>query len=437
MGEKKSFKNGNVPESDKGINSQKNETGDIVDQNMTDSIKDEIQQEGEEHPDDELRHKGEVDDSVSRLLEEIRRKDFHSERPVRSSKGHLKGNQWRESKRALEKKERAKAKHVKQKTEDKRFVDAKTSFIISPEEAEGREYGIVTGLSMGRIKVLLGDRYYDCMIDQGLPFELGKILAVGDHVTINYKTDKFFVDHLIERKNVLSRLRRDSTRWGGDSAKSDQVIAANIDAAVIVVAAKNPPLHARFIDRYLVLIQHSKIEPIICVNKADLGIEDESILSAYRNIGIQIIETSTETGQGINELKQAIENKAVVLVGNSGVGKSSLINSIAPELSLRVSQVGEKSGKGRHTTTSSDLISWEKDSFIIDTPGIRSLGMANITRGELELYFDEIAKYSQDCKFSDCTHDTEEKCGVKEAVKKGLIDQQRYQSYLKILHEIS
>ena len=378
------------------------------------------------------------EEDVSKLLDYIRNPESsYAGNNTPLSKGHLKGYQWRESKRALEKKERAKAKHSKGKAEDKRFEDAKASFIISIEKMEKAEYGIVTGLAMGRIKVLFEDKYYDCAIDQGLPFEMGQILAVGDHVTFNVRNDKHFIDHLIERKTSLSRLRRDSTRWGGDSAKSEQVIAANVDSAVIVVAAKNPPLHPKFIDRYLVLIQHSNIKPIICVNKADLGIEDENVLAAYKKAGIQVIETSTETGQGVEDLKKAIDKKTVVLVGNSGVGKSSLINSISPEISLKVGEVGEKTGKGRHTTTSSDLISWDENSYIIDTPGIRSLEMANVTRQELELYFDEIVKYSEDCKYSDCTHDVEDECGVKDAVKKGLIDKQRYESYIKILHEIS
>ncbi len=370
------------------------------------------------------------------MSEEGRGVDFGGKKKDRSSGGHLKGWQWRESKKALEKKERAKAKHFEPKIGDRRFEDAKASFIIPVEKMERNEYGIISGLSMGRIRVLLDGRPYDCLIDQGLPIKLGETLAVGDYVTIKVRNDKYFVDHLIERKTTLTRLRRDSTRWGGDNTKNEQVIAANIDLAVIVVAAKNPPLHPRFIDRYLILIQYGDIEPVICVNKADLGIENENVLSAYKNIGIRVIETSTETGQGIEELKNIISQKTVVLVGNSGVGKSSLINSILPQLDLRVGEVGEKTGKGKHTTTSSDLIPWSDDSFIIDTPGIRSLEMANITKQELELYFDEIAQYSHGCKFSDCLHDVENGCVVKDAVNQGLIDQQRYESYLKILHEI-
>lgn len=373
---------------------------------------------------------------VDKVAEVDAGNEVYEKQKAGSHKGHLKGWQWRESKRAMEKKERAKSKYFKPKDENRDFVKARESFIIPAEKREGIQYGTVLGLTRGRIKVLFENKYYDCTIDRGLPFELSEILAVGDHVTIKVDKDKYFVDHLIERKSVLSRLRRDSTRWGGDGVKNEQIIAANVDAAVIVVAAKNPPLHPKFIDRYLILIQHGKITPIVCVNKADLGVENEDVLSAYRNAGIRVVETSVETGQGLDELKEAISNKVVVLVGNSGVGKSSLINSIAPQLSLRVGGVGSKTGKGKHTTTSSDMITWAEGSFIIDTPGIRSLGMANITKQDLQLYFSEISEFSNKCKFLDCTHDFEEKCGVKDAVKNGLIDSQRYSSYLKILKEI-
>lgn len=352
-----------------------------------------------------------------------------------NTKGHLKGWQWRESKKALEKKNKAKTKHFKTK-ENKDFEIIKKDFIIQEEGLKEVNFGIVSELSRGRIKVLFENMYYDCTIQQGLPFELSKVLAVGDHVIIENKDNNYFVNHLVERKTTLARLKKDSTRWGGGSVETEQIIATNVDVAIIVVAAKNPPLHPRFIDRYLVLIKHSNIQPIICVNKSDLGIENEKILSAYRNLGIQTIETSVESGQGINELKEIIRNKVVVLVGNSGVGKSSLINAISLQSALKVGEVSQKSGKGKHTTTSSGLISWDNNSFIIDTPGIRSLEMMNLSKQELPLYFDEFLQYLNNCKFSDCIHDAEEDCGVKIAVKNGLIDQQRYESYLKILYEI-
>ena len=412
------FKNKDNRDSNMDKEDNNNETDDHADEKKQSKRKDEI-----------------VEIVKKMILEDDKSVNFGGKKKGYASGGHLKGWQWRESKKALEKKDRAKAKHFEPKIGDRRFEEAKASFIISAEKIERNKYGVVSGLSMGRIRVLLDGQSYDCLIDQGLPIELGETLAVGDYVTIKPRNDKYFVDHLIERKTTLTRLRRDSTRWGG-STQNEQVIAANIDLAVIVVAAQNPPLHPRFIDRYLILIQYGEIEPIICVNKTDLGIENENVLSAYKNIGIRVIETSTETGQGIEELKEIINQKTVVLVGNSGVGKSSLINAIVPQLALKVGEVGEKTGKGKHTTTTSDLISWSDNSFIIDTPGIRSLEMANITKQELGLYFDEIAQYSRGCKFSDCLHDVEDNCVVKEAVSQGLIDQQRYESYLKILHEI-
>jgi len=354
-----------------------------------------------------------------------------------ANSNHLQGWQWRESKSALDKKERAKVKHFESNLTDTNLAVAKASFIIPAEMIDNQACGIVAGLSLGKIKVLLRGTFYDCLIDQGLPIELGELLAVGDYVTIKASDDKHYIDHLIERKTVLSRLRRDSTRRAGANIKNEQVIAANINMAIIVVAAKNPPLHPKFIDRYLILIQHCRIKPLICVNKSDLEVDNEHILAAYRNISLQIVAVSTKTGQGLSELKQIISRQTVVLVGNSGVGKSSLINALTPDLALRTGEVSVKTGRGRHTTTASDLIVWDEESYIIDTPGIRSLEVANIAQSELELYFSEIRQFSPNCQFADCLHNAESQCAVKEAVDNGLISRPRYESYLKILKSLS
>ncbi|MEI7480200.1 MAG: ribosome small subunit-dependent GTPase A [bacterium] len=326
-----------------------------------------------------------------------------------------------------------KGKHSNPRDENKHLNDLKAAFVVSLKDVDVTRIGIVSNVFMRKIEVLFENKFHNCVIDNKLPKEVGKGMVVGDKVTLKEIHGKNFIDHLIERKSVLSRLKSDSTRTGGGNIKSEQIIAANIDSAVIVASAKNPPLHPGFIDRYLVVLQHNNIEPIICINKADLGIKNEEILDIYKKIGIKIVKTSVESALGIEELKKLIKNKTAVLVGNSGVGKSSLINAITAQSNSMVGSVSLKTGKGKHTTTSSDLFPWAENSYIIDTPGIRALEIIKIDKRDLKYYFNEIAKYSTDCKYTDCAHHTENDCGVKVAVKDGSISQQRYNSYLKIL----
>jgi ribosome biogenesis GTPase / thiamine phosphate phosphatase len=348
-------------------------------------------------------------------------------------KGHKRGYQWREDPRALAKKERAKQRHFGVSEKNKE-IDAKEEFIIGKEQVKD-QFGVVANMSGGSFSVLFRSEYIDCTLNKEVPVALGRMIVVGDYVTLQQTTQGSSIDHLVERTTSFSRLRRDNTRWGSISSRDEHVIAANVDTAIIVAAAKNPPFHPKFVDRYLVLVQHGGIRPIICLNKCDLPQEGTEILEYYKQLGIGVVRTSAEAGTGIEELKDTIRGQSSVLVGHSGVGKSSLINKIYPQADLRVGSVGEKSGKGRHTTTTSQLLVWDDHSYIIDTPGIRSLGMWNIDPQDLQLYFDDISKFAEECRFSDCLHDNTpaEVCGVVRAVEQGLLPVQRYESYIKIL----
>ena len=236
---------------------------------------------------------------------------------------------------------------------------------------------------------------------------------------------------------MLSRIKKDSTRL--NDVGSTKNIASNVDLAVIVVAAKEPPLHPKFIDRYLMILQNSNIPAIICLNKCDLKTEeDEEILSTYRDLGIDVIETSTYSNIVIDELKTQLINKQAIFVGNSGVGKSSLTNAIMGDDEIKTSHVSNKSKRGRHTTTTSKYYVWEDNSSIIDTPGIRSLDVSTFNPTEIQDYFPEFENWKDKCKYNDCLHFNEpyDSCIVKQGVASGLISPERYESYLRIMSDV-
>ena len=235
---------------------------------------------------------------------------------------------------------------------------------------------------------------------------------------------------------VLSRTKKDSTK--PDDIGKSGVIATNIDVAVIVVSCKAPPLHPKFIDRYLMILQNSNIPAIICLNKCDLKtLEEEKILDIYRKLNIVVIETSTYKMLGIDELKKYLKGKQAIFVGNSGVGKSSLTNALLSDDSIKTGNVSDKSKRGRHTTTSSKYYLWDNNSSIIDTPGIRSLDVSNFKPIEIQQYFPEF-KNSNKCKYSDCLHFHEpiNSCFIKQEVINGYININRYISYLRIMSDI-
>ena len=327
------------------------------------------------------------------------------------------------TKKSIKKKEQAK---------NKSLVKTKDDFVVS----KSSNYGIVLEVKYNDIFVIYENVVVKATLRKDLNKIANQVLFVGDKVELIKDDDKYIVKHLIKRNRVLSRTKKDSTKL--DDIGKSGVIATNIDIAIIVVSCKAPPLHPKFIDRYLMILQNSNIPAIICLNKCDLKtLEEEKILDIYRKLNIVVIETSTYKMLGIDELKKYLKGKQAIFVGNSGVGKSSLTNALLSDDSIKTSSVSDKSKRGRHTTTSSKYYLWDNNSSIIDTPGIRSLDVSNFNPIEIQQYFPEF-KNSNKCKYSDCLHFHEpiNSCFIKQEVINGYININRYISYLRIMSDI-
>jgi ribosome biogenesis GTPase len=302
---------------------------------------------------------------------------------------------------------------------------------VPPVAAGELRVGQVVSLAAGRCAVQSAGETIECLLRPELVITQQSDLAVGDQVHFSATRDNYFVEEVLPRRTTLSR--RDPF-----SGHIERVIAANIDAAVIVVSVVSPPLHPALIDRYLIAIQRGGAEPVICVNKIDLlgsdaGASSElAALRPYREIGVRIVTCSADDGSGVDALLETLSGKLCVFVGHSGVGKSSLLNALNPELNLVTNTLRAGDGKGRHTTTASQLYELSRGVRVIDTPGIREFGLWKLTLEEARWYFTEFSDVAAGCKFSDCSHLHEPACAVKRAVHRGMISSARYESYRRI-----
>ncbi len=261
-------------------------------------------------------------------------------------------------------------------------------------------------------------------------------VAVGDVVTFISKDDGTAMIAAVDpRRNYI--IRRAS-----NLSREFQIIGANLDRALLVVTLIQPETSTTFIDRFLATCEAYTVPAVLAINKADLlhGDNDgEALLNAvallYRTIGYQVMITSTVTGEGIAELRQLLEGKTTLLSGNSGVGKSSLINALIPGASLRVGEVSVAHNTGMHTTTFSEMLDLPGGGHVIDTPGVKGFGTIDFEREQVSHYFPEIFEQGKHCRYGNCTHTHEPGCAVLDAVKHSYISESRYTSYLSILND--
>jgi ribosome biogenesis GTPase / thiamine phosphate phosphatase len=323
--------------------------------------------------------------------------------------------------------------------------------------------GIVYRKTIGRYDVFSNGRLTPCELSPRLrkqliyptadPNSLSRIVrdvkvnehvdpvAVGDQVRfIDAQDGSGLIIEILERRSKLTR--RTAVPMPG-AHPFEQVIVANVDQVVPVFAVANPTPKWNMLDRYLVSAESLDLPSLICINKVDLaqangsrlGAEMEEIVADYRRIGYPVLLVSAVTGEGLEDFKNTLRERVTAFVGKSGVGKTSLLNAIQPGLGLRVKEVSQVTGKGKHTTTWMEMVPLDPQApqagLIIDTPGVREFGPWDVAEDDLALYFPEMRQYVGRCKFGlDCQHAEEPGCVIRKAVQAGVISPRRYQSYL-------
>lgn len=259
-------------------------------------------------------------------------------------------------------------------------------------------------------------------------------VAVGDIVEIDIEEEEAgtaIINSIADRRNYINR-------QSPKSKYQHHIVAANLDQSVLVATLREPRTSQGFIDRFLVASEMYHVPAVIVFNKWDIYREKEKQLyeewaDMYGEAGYPVIVCSTVTGEGIEALKQKLTGKISLFSGHSGVGKSTLLNAILPELKLRTQDVSGWSGKGMHTTTFAEMFDLPGGGSLIDTPGVREFGLVNVTKQELSHYFPEMRSRLNDCQFNNCQHLNEPGCAIKKAVEEGAITAERYESYISLL----
>ncbi len=260
-------------------------------------------------------------------------------------------------------------------------------------------------------------------------------VTVGDHVDFELEknSNTGVITNIHDRKNYI-------VRKSVNLSKQTHIIASNIDLAFLLVTLDHPPTFPPFIDRFLATAEAYHIKAILLFNKIDtydeaLHLEKEKLINIYQNIGYQCVEISATTNQNIEKVKQLMLGKVSLFSGHSGVGKSTLINALAPNLNLKTAEISVQHKQGQHTTTFAEMfvMDTEPESYLIDTPGIKGFGVVDFEQNEVGDFFPEFFALKHQCKFNNCLHVNEPKCAIKTALEKGEIATSRYKSYLQLL----
>ena len=252
------------------------------------------------------------------------------------------------------------------------------------------------------------------------------VVAAGDRILFRPENEtEGFIERIEPRHGVLSRTSRGR----------QHVIVTNVDQLLIVGSAAEPTLKPNLIDRFLITAEKAGISAIICINKIDLvdPADLQPLVGVYGQMGYQVLLLSAETGFGIERLREMLKNQETVLAGQSGVGKSTILNQIEPGLDLRVNEVSSDNQKGRHTTTAATLLPLSMGGYVVDTPGIRQFEIWEVIPAEVAAFFPDLRPYINHCRFPNCTHSHETHCAVKDAVADGQLDVRRYESYCQLV----
>jgi ribosome biogenesis GTPase len=261
-------------------------------------------------------------------------------------------------------------------------------------------------------------------------------ICVGDRVW----TERGATD---QERIIVARAERDTEvrRKRGEEDRTGHVIAANVDVMAITVALREPPLRTGALDRYLVLSSVLGLEPLLVLTKTDQAPQDDpgwSVLGPYRDLGISIIPTSAQSGDGMSVLRASLQGRVTVFAGHSGVGKSSLCKALGLEGAPEVGDMSVAHGKvrGRHTTSIARLLELPEGGWVVDTPGVRAVGLVDLEMADLAIHFPEFAPHSAACEYLDCSHRAEVECSVRDAAEEGDISPVRYASYLRLLESL-
>ena len=334
--------------------------------------------------------------------------------------------------------------HQAERVRGKGALSRKRTIIVGDADASRQCVGTVVAMRGLVAEVDDGARLWACTVRRVLRSRLIDArhpVAVGDRVRFSpvevageesrmtsesRALPEGVIEDVAERTSILTR----------HYDRRDQVIAANVDTAVITMAADQPTLRPHLIDRYIVAIHHGDMRPVVCINKADLDADGAAaaVVERYTAIGYTAVLTSLVETRGLDALRDAIQDETSVFFGPSGVGKSSLLNALHPELALKVGPLSDMQ-RGRHTTTTARLLRWPFGGYVVDTPGIRQFELSQIPSEELEAYFMEFVDLIPDCRFPDCTHTQEVGCAILVAVEDGRIHPARHESYCRMRAE--